>query len=344
MDGMVIGNRKIGGNEPAFFIAEAGINHNGSVEVAKKLIDAAKDAGADAVKFQTYTAESLMSKNTVVPKHVKLKEPLMDMLKKLELNEEEHREIAEYCSQKGIAFLSTPLYNEAVDLLDGLGVDSFKVASCDLDNLPLLKLIAEKGKPIILSTGMGTLGEVGEAVDTIHSTGNKNIVLLHCVANYPPKSEDVNLRAMETLRNAFKVPVGYSDHTVGINIPLAAVALGAAVIEKHFTLDKGMEGPDHAVSADPSDLKNMISGAREIEKGLGTGIKIPADAEIEMKKSFRRSVVVNTAVKEGEVLTAEKLSLKRPGTGIPPKYLNLIVGKKAKRNLEHDELITREDF
>jgi len=343
MTNVKIADKLIGEEQPCFIIAEAGINHNGDVELAKKLIDAAKDAGADAVKFQTFTTEGLLSKNIVVPKHVESRESLFETIRKLELSEEEHYELSNYCNQKGIIFMSTPMDNHSVDLLDNIGVPVFKVASCDLDNLPLLKHIAKKARTIILSTGMGTIGEVGEAVEVIKSNGNNDILLLHCVSAYPPRVEEVNLRAINTLRDAFKLPVGYSDHTIGITIPLAAVAMGAKVIEKHFTLDKKMEGPDHAVSADPVDLENLVLGIREIEKSFGTGVKAPSKDEIVMKKAFRKSIVADVNIKKGVTITLEMLSIKRPGTGISPKYFDFIVGRTVKRDITKDELLSFKD-
>lgn len=339
-----IGNKLIGEEEPCFIIAEAGVNHNGDTKLAMQLIDAAKDAGADAVKFQTFKTENLLSKNIVVPKHVESKESLFDTIRGLELSEEAHYMLSEYCKQKGIVFMSTPMDNNSVDLLEDIGVPVFKVASCDLDNLPLLKYISKTEKPIILSTGMGSISEVGEAIEVIKSNGNADIILLHCVSAYPPKVEDVNLRAMETLRNAFKLTVGYSDHTIGTNIPLAAVALGAKVIEKHFTLDKNMEGPDHAVSADPDDLERLVSGIREIEESFGTGVKVPSKDEIEMRRSFRKSIVAIADIKKGATIMPEMLSVKRPGTGISPKYFDFVAGRKAERDLSKDDLITMDDF
>ena len=333
----------IGEEEPCFIIAEAGINHNGSIDSAKELIAVAKDTGADAVKFQTFTTEGLLSKNIVVPKHVESRESLFETIRELELSEEEHYELSEYCNQKGIIFMSTPLDNHSVDLLDDIGVPVFKIASCDLDNLQLLKYIAKKGQPIILSTGMGTISEVGEAVEVIKSNGNNDIILLHCVSTYPPKAEEVNLRAINTLQDAFKLSVGYSDHTIGITIPLAAVAMGAKVIEKHFTLDKTMEGPDHAVSADPVDLKNLVSGIRELEKSFGTGVKAPTKDENAMKKAFRKSIVAGVNIKKGETITPKMLSVKRPGMGISPKYFDFIIGRTVKRDITKDELLSFKD-
>jgi len=339
-----IANKLIGEGESCFVVAEAGINHNGDIKLAKRLVDVAVDARADAVKFQTFKTEKFISKNIVIPKHIKSAESFFETIRKLELSEKDHYELSGYCKQKGIIFMSTPLDNSCVDLLDTIGVPVFKIASCDLNNLPLVKYIAKKRKPIILSTGMGTMEEIKEAVEAIESNGNNNLILLHCVSAYPPKVEEINLKAMETLRNVFKLPVGYSDHTIGINISLAAVALGAKVIEKHFTLDKKMDGPDHAASANPKELKNLISGIREIEKSLGTGVKTPSESEIEMKKSFRRSIVADIDIKVGDLITPEMLSIKRPGTGLSPKYFNSIIGKKAKRNIDKDELIKIEDF
>lgn len=339
-----IGNMKVGDNEPCFVIAEAGINHNGDIKIAKKLVDSAKACGANAIKFQTFKTEKFLSKNIVIPKHIKSPKSLFNMIKKWELSKKDHYELAQYCKNKKIIFMSTPLDFSSVDLLFDLRVPVFKVASCDLDNLPLLKYIASMKKPIILSTGMGSLTEVGDAIEAIRSKGNNKIVLLHCVSIYPPKVKDVNLKAIETIKCSFKLPVGYSDHTIGINIPLAAVAMGANVIEKHFTLDKNMEGPDHAVSADPGELKSMVNGIREIEYAFGTGEKKPSKSELEMRKAFRRSIVANKDIKKGETITEKKLSLKRPGTGISPKYLDFILGKKAKRNIKYDQLLNFKDF
>lgn len=338
-----IANKQVGEEEPCFVIAEAGINHNGNLRIAKKLVDEAKDAGADAIKFQTYKTDKFLSKNIIVPKHVKA-DSVFDLLKSLELSENDYKKLADHSRKRGIIFMSTPLDFDSVNLLDSLRVPLFKVASCDLDALPLLKYIASKKKPIVLSTGMGTLTEVSEAIDAIKSKGNSNIVLLHCVSVYPPKVEEVNLRAMETMRNAFQLPVGYSDHTIGISVPLTAAALGANVIEKHFTLDKKMEGPDQALSADPDDLKNLVSGVREIEKSFGNGIKVPSKDEIQMKKAFRRSIVADVDIVEGETITKDKVIMKRPGTGISPKYMDLVVGRIAKRNIRADSLLSYRDF
>ena len=282
-----IEDKLIGEEEPCFIIAEAGVNHNGSVELAKKLIDAAKDAGADAVKFQTFKAENVVVKDAQKAEYQKEttgEGSQYEMIKKLELTEEDFRELADYAKEKDIMFLSSPFDKDSIDLLNELDVPAFKVGSGEITNFPLLRYIAKKGKPIILSTGMSTLGEIEEALDVIRSEGVEDIALLHCVSNYPARIEDVNLRAMGTLKQAFKLPVGFSDHTLGITAPIAAVALGACVIEKHFTLDRNLPGPDHKASLEADELKEMVKAIREVEKVLGNGIKRPTKEEEEIKK------------------------------------------------------------
>jgi len=297
-----IGDELIGEEEPCFIIAEAGVNHNGSVELAKKLIDAAKDAGADAVKFQTFKAESVVVKDAQKAEYQKEttgEGSQYVMIKKLELAEEDFRELADYAEKKDIMFLSSPFDKDSVDLLHELDVPAFKVGSGEITNLPLLRYIAKKGKPIILSTGMSTLGEIEEALDVIRSEGVEDIILLHCVSNYPARIEDVNLRAMGTLKQAFKLPVGFSDHTLGITAPIAAVALGACVIEKHFTLDRNLPGPDHRASLEPDELKEMVKAIREVEKALGNGIKKPTKEEEKIKKVAGRSIVAKVDISKG---------------------------------------------
>jgi len=341
-----IEDKLIGEEEHCFIIAEAGVNHNGNVELAKKLIDTAKDAGADAVKFQTFKAENVVIKNAEKTEYQKettgAEESQYDMIKKLELTEYDFKELADYAKKRGILFLSSPFDKGSVDLLDGMNVPAFKIASGEITNFPLLRYIASKGKPIILSTGMSTLGEVEEALNVIGSEGVEDVILLHCVSNYPARIEDVNLRAMETLKQAFKLPVGFSDHTLGITASIAAVALGACVIEKHFTLDRNLPGPDHKASLEPDELKEMVKAIRDIEKALGNGIKRPAKDEEEIKKVARRSIVAKVDIPEGAIITENMLGVKRPGTGIAPKYIDRIVGRKAKENIRNDELVTRE--
>ena len=340
-----IGDKLIGEEEPCFIIAEAGVNHNGSVELAKELIDAAKDAGADAVKFQTFKAENVVIEKAEKAEYQKettdTEESQYEMIKKLELTENDFKELADYAKKVGILFLSSPFDKGSVDLLDGMNVPVFKVASGEITNLPLLRHIAKKGKTIILSTGMSTLGEVEEALIVIRNEGIEEVILLHCVSNYPARMGDVNLRAMETLKHAFKIPVGFSDHTVGITAPIAAVALGACIIETHFTLDRNLPGPDHKASLEPDELKKMVKAIRDVEKALGDGIKKPTKEEEEIKKIARRSVVAKVDIPEGAIITEDMLEVKRPGTGIEPKYMEKVIGKRAKVNIYKDELIYR---
>lgn len=330
-----------------FIIAEAGVNHNGDINIAKKLVDKAKEAGVDAIKFQTFKSENLVTEHA--PKAEYQKETTGDgsqfaMLKKLELSIEDHIILKKYCEEKGIMFISTPFDFESVDLLEKIDVSLYKVSSGDLTNLPLLNYIANKNKPIILSTGMANLGEVEEAVETIFKTGNNKLVLLHCTSNYPTAYEEVNLRAMLTMKEAFKLPVGYSDHTIGIEVPIAAVALGAKVIEKHFTLDKNMEGPDHKASLEPYELKMMVNSIRNIEIAMGDGVKRCSKSEENTKSVARKSIVANRNINKDEIITINDVSFKRPEQGLKPKYIDLIIGKKARRNIYRDEFITFEDI
>jgi len=339
-----IGNKYVGENEPVFIVAEAGVNHNGNVELAKRLIDVARDAGADAVKFQTFKAENVVTRNAPKAeyqvKNTKSNDSQYDMIKKLELSEDEFKEIYKYARKKEITFLSTPFDFESVDFLDELGIPAFKVSSTDLTNLPLLEYIAEKRRPIILSTGMGTLGEIEEAINTIKNAGNEDIILLHCITSYPAKFESLNLRAIQTLREAFKLPVGFSDHSLGIYAPVAAVALGAVVIEKHFTLDRNLPGPDHKASLEPHELREMVRAIRLIEKALGDGVKKPTLEEEEIKKLVRRSLVAKINIPKGTVITKDMIAIKRPATGIEPKYFYKVTGMKAKKDIKKDEVLT----
>lgn len=347
-----------------FIIAEAGVNHNGDLALAKKLVDAAKAAGVDAVKFQTFKSEEIVTPEAEQAKYqtenTGKKESQYEMLKRLELSYDDFRELKEYCDKVGIMFLSTPhSCKDDVDLVAEL-CPAIKVGSGDLTNLPILKYIAEKQLPIILSTGMANMEEVREAVETILSINNQ-LVLLHCTTNYPTALNEVNLRAMETIEKEFNLPTGYSDHTEGINVSLAAVALGACMIEKHFTLDRNMEGPDHKASLEPNELKQLVDGVRNIEyrvangenrekiveelnvtEALGDGMRKPNPSETEVAKIARKSVVAAVDIKAGEIIGENMLKIKRPGTGILPKFLNEITGKKAKENILKDELIAWE--
>lgn len=335
-------------NNPCFIIAEAGVNHNGDVKLAKNLIDVAVDAGADAVKFQTFITEDVLSINAPKADYQKLTtDPLesqYEMIKKLELSKEEHKELIEYSKNQKILFLSTPFDEKSVDLLIELGIPLIKISSGEITNHPFLKYISKKGLPIILSTGMSTLEEVGEAVSVIKEAGCKDLTLLHCTSNYPARFEDCNLRAMKTMAEAFNVPVGYSDHTPGIVVPIAAAAMGACVIEKHFTLDKNLPGPDHKASLEPNELKEMVRNIRIIEKALGSSIKAPVASELEVRDVVRRSIVAKIEIPRGVIITEDLLAFKRPGMGIAPKDIGLLIGKTANKNIIKDEIIKLENM
>lgn len=337
-----IGKRNIGQHNPVFIIAEAGVNHNGSLKLAKKMIDAAQEAGADAIKFQTFKAEELVVRNAPKANYQKRTVPdksQYEMLKGLELSDAEFKELLAHSRKKKILFLSTPFDPGSAELLLGLGMQAFKIGSGELTNIPLLSQVARYGKPIILSTGMSTLAEVRAAVKAIYAAGNRKLVLLHCTSNYPTRYEDVNLLAMVTLRNEFSVPVGYSDHTKGIEVSIGAVTRGACVIEKHFTLKKNYSGPDHKASLEPREFMNMVNSIRNIEKSIGNGLKIPRESENTMRKIARKSIVALKAIHKGEKITHDMVSIKRPGTGISPMYLSKIIGKKAKNNIKANEVI-----
>jgi N-acetylneuraminate synthase/N,N'-diacetyllegionaminate synthase len=336
-----IGNKLIGDGEPCYIIAEAGSNHNGSLEQAKKLIDVAVEAGADAVKFQIYKAETLYSKHT--PEFSYLKgQNVYELIKDIETPREWLKELAGYCEDRNIIFLATPFDFEAVDLLDKY-VPAFKIASFEIVDLELLQYAARKGKPMIISTGMANLGEIEDAINAIKSVGNDDIILLHCNSLYPTPVEVVNLRAMETMRTAFKVPVGFSDHTLGIHIPVAAVAMGACVIEKHFTLDRTLPGPDHSFAIEPDELKELVRCIREVEKAKGSGIKEKSELECEeMYVKARRSIHAKVDIPKGTKITKDMLIVKRPGYGIKPKFIDMVMGREAKKDIKEDEWITWE--
>ncbi|MCI7711629.1 N-acetylneuraminate synthase [uncultured Helicobacter sp.] len=326
-------------------IAEAGVNHNGDIDIAKKLIDVAAESGADIVKFQTFKSENCVSKNAQKAEYqlqtTNKQESQLDMIKKLELDLETHNILISYCKQKNIEFLSTPFDMESVDLLHNLGLKIFKIPSGEITNLPYLRKIGKYNKQVILSTGMANLGEIESAIAVLVDSGTKreNITLLQCNTEYPTPFTDVNLKAMKSLKKAFRLPVGYSDHTPGIAIPLAAVGMGAKVIEKHFTLDKNMEGPDHKASLEPCELKAMVQGIREIELALGDGIKQTSASEAKNKPIARKSIVANCAIKKGEILSESNLYTKRPAGGISPMEWDKVIGTKAIRDFEPDEMI-----
>jgi N,N'-diacetyllegionaminate synthase len=328
-----------------FIIAEAGVNHNGSLELAKKLVDAAADAGADAVKFQTFKANNLVSKSAHKAFYQKqttaADETQHAMLAKLELDDAAHRAIIERCKGRQILFLSTPFDIESADMLEDLGMSIYKIPSGEITNLPYLRHISRLGKEIILSTGMSDLREVENALWVLESEGasRSKITVLHATTEYPCPMEDVNLKAMLTIQKAFGVKVGYSDHTGGIEVPVAAVALGACVIEKHFTLDRTMDGPDHKASLEPGELKAMVSAIRNIEQALGDGIKRPSTSELKNIPIVRKSLVAICDIKKGDLFSSENIGVKRPGTGISPMQWEDVVGKRAMRNFLTDELI-----
>ena len=326
-----------------FIIAEAGVNHNGSVDLALQLIDAAKTSGADAVKFQTFRADRIATRSAEKAKYQQRQaadgESQFEMLRRLELDAAAHRRLIDHCRKGGIQFLSSPFDLQSVDLLDTLEIPLFKIPSGEITNLPFLERIAAKGRPVILSTGMSTLGEVEEAVQVLRAGGATEITLLHCVTEYPAPYAEINLRAMQTLKLAFGLPVGYSDHSPGIEIAIAAVALGAEIIEKHFTLDRSLPGPDHAASLEPKELKQMVAAIRNVESALGDGIKKPALCELPNIPVARKSVVAARALSAGQKLAAADLDIKRPGTGLSPKLLTVLVGRTLRTNVEPDEVI-----
>jgi N,N'-diacetyllegionaminate synthase len=328
-----------------FIIAEAGVNHNGSVDLARQLIDVASISGADAVKFQTFKAENLVVKNTQKAdyqrKTTDASESQFDMIKKLELDVETHKELIAYCQEKDIMFLSTPFDRESIDLLCDLGLQIFKIASGEITNLPYLRHIGSLGKRVILSTGMSNLGEVSDALDVLINTGTlkDNITVLHANTMYPTPMEDVNLKAMLTIQKEFGVAIGYSDHTVGIEIDIAAVAMGASCIEKHFTLDKTMDGPDHKASLDPEELKAMVDAIRNIEKALGSSEKKPSPSEAVNIDVARKSIVASQSIKKGDKLSSKNITTKRPGTGINPMKWDEIIATSAKKDYRMDDLI-----
>lgn len=326
-----------------FIIAEAGVNHNGDIHIAKKLVDIAVEAKVDAIKFQTFKAEELVCKNARKAEYqesnTEKNESQLEMLKKLELNFDMHKELINYCNDKGIMFLSTPFDIKSIDLLEDLDISIFKIPSGEITNYPYLKKIAGLGKKIIMSTGMSYLSEVSDAVEVLKENGAEDITVLHCNTEYPTPIDDVNLNAMITMKNELNINVGYSDHTVGIDVPIAAVAMGATVIEKHFTLDKDMDGPDHKASLNPYELRMMVKSIRNIEKALGSCKKVPSNSEIKNLVVARKSIVAKHDIKKGEIITEKNICCKRPGNGISPMKWNDIIGITAVRDFYKDELI-----
>ena len=337
------GKHIIGGENRCFIIAEAGINHNGSLEQAKALIDAAVEAGADAVKFQTFRAKNLVTPTAPMAEYQKANlgsgNTQFEMLEKLELQVADHKTLIAYCESRNITFLSTPFSIESAELLAELDLPAFKVPSGEITNTPFLRHVASKKIPMIISTGMSNLAEVERAVSVVREVGMEDFVLLHCVSNYPASVASTNLRAMETLATAFRCPVGYSDHTLGITVPIAAVAMGAKVIEKHFTLSRDLEGPDHKASLEPSELKAMVQAIRDVEAALGDGIKRPQAEELNTAAVARKSIVATRRIPESKLIEEGDLQLLRPGTGLNADQIPLVLGRTACRTIEAGEMI-----
>lgn len=341
-----IGNQTVGANHPCLLIAEAGVNHNGSLEVACEMVRFAASTGADAIKFQTFKAEKLTT--ALAPKaayqadSTGANETQLEMLRKLELSEADFHTLFDECRKNNILFLSTPFDEDSADFLASLTMEAFKISSGDITNLPFLAHVARKGKPVILSTGMSNLSDVDLAVRTIRATGNHDLVLLHCTSNYPADPADVNLRAMLTLEQAFQVPIGFSDHTMGIEIPLAAVAIGAHVIEKHFTLSRSFSGPDHQASLEPDELSALVKGVRKVEAALGHGRKQPVEREANTAAVARKSVVTRVHIFAGETFNAAHFIMLRPGTGLAPAMLQYIIGRVARMDIPAGTLMSFE--
>lgn len=331
-----------------YIIAEAGVNHNGDIDLAKKLVKIAKDAGCDCIKFQTFSADRIVTKNAkkaeYQAKNTKNNDSQYEMLKKLELSYKQFKELKNYCDEIGIDFLSTPFDEEAVDLLESIGVKAYKIPSGEITNKPLLQYIGKKNKKILISTGMSTLEEVQKAISWIEETGNKDIVLFHCTSNYPAPFESVNMKAMMTLKEVFGYPIGYSDHTKGIEISLMSVAYGATIIEKHFTYDKMADGPDHKASLDSDELREMVEAIRHIEVAKGDGEKKPTETELSTREVARKSLVWSKDMKIGDIVQQEDLCCKRPGTGVQPENRELFIGKRIIKNCTEDTLVSWYDI
>jgi N,N'-diacetyllegionaminate synthase len=332
-------------SKPTLIIAEAGVNHNGSLDMAKQLIEVAAGSGADYVKFQTFKSETLTTKTAKKAEYqnktTDLNQSQFDMIKKLELDLDAHETLSHHCEVKGIKFLSSPFDHDSIDLLVSMNIPLFKVPSGEITNLPYLRYIGSFGKPIIMSSGMSTLKDIEAALQVLENAGadRANITILHCNTEYPTPFSDVNLQAMQTIKNEFKVSVGYSDHTTGIEIPIAAVALGAEVIEKHFTLDHELPGPDHKASITPDELTSMVAAIRNVEISLGSGLKKPSPSEVKNIPVARKSIVAAIPIRSGDIFSESNITTKRPGTGISPMKWDSIIGKKADHDYERDELI-----
>lgn len=349
MNTINLGGVPVGPGHPSYIIAEIGSNHNGDMALCRRLIDAAAEAGAHAAKFQSWSEASLIAeeeyaRNTQYSDKKKHFGTLREMVRAYQFTAEQHQEAKKYCDARGIAFCSTPFSPEEADLLETLDVPFFKIASMDIVHLPLLRHVARKQRPVVISTGMATLAEIEQAVNIVRAEGNFQIALLHCVSIYPPDYGMIHLRNMATLEQAFGVTVGLSDHTMGTAIPLAAIALGARIIEKHFTLDQEMEGWDHAISANPVEMKTIVEEGKNIFKALGSNQRHVSDEEMEKRKKFRRSLVTRRALQKGMVIKEEDLCAKRPGTGISPNEQNYVVGRKLASSVQEDQVLRWEDL
>ena len=338
-----IGDGKVGDGNPCYVLAEAGCNHNANIDIARKLIDMSVEAGADGIKFQTYKADNMYSKKTPMMQHFKERlsvgenATMYDLIKMTELPYEMHQPISDYCMQMGIPFLSTPFGEDDVDFLDQFDVPAYKIASFEMTHFPLIKKVAGKGKPVILSTGMSTLGDIEKVLEIINAEGNDQVILLHCVSNYPAKPEDYNLKVIQTLKSAFGYPVGLSDHTPGIEVPKIAFAVGVNLIEKHITIDQSLPGPDHYFSLTPDELKELVKVRNGIEKMLGNPQKRCTEAEKSMKYIGRRSLVAAKDIPAGTKIISEMISVKRPGYGLYPELIDNLIGSITVKNIEEDE-------
>jgi N-acetylneuraminate synthase len=349
MEKLIIGNRSFGCGESPYVIAEIGSNHNGDMNLCRQLIDAAKKSGVDAVKFQSWTDSTLVSrseyeKNTTYVDTKRHFGSLEEMVKAYQFTPEQHYEISAYCLEHGVQFLSSAFSEKEVDLLESLDVPMHKIASMDINNYRLLKYIGQTGKPVALSTGMASLGEIEKAVHLLQENCCGQIILLHCISIYPPDYRDIHLRNIPMLEQAFGLPVGFSDHSMGISIPLAAVALGACMIEKHFTLDRDMEGWDHWISATPEEMKGIVEEGRNITQALGVSVRTVSQDELEKRKKFRRCIVAARDLPKGHKIGFDDVDFKRPGDGIHPEELSYVLGRSICRALTYDEKITWADL
>jgi N-acetylneuraminate synthase len=344
MNTVNLGPAAVGDNSSPFIIAEIGSNHNGDMDLCRDIIDAAVEAGADAVKFQSWTEDTLISeeeykRNTEYENKKKHFGTLREMVREYQFTPDQHRIIQEYCEEQDITFCSSVFSEQEADLLEELDVPFYKIASMDINNLPLLDYVARKERPMIVSTGMATMAEIEQAVHTIQEAGNDEIVLLHCVSVYPPEMDLMNLRNMETLQAAFNVPVGFSDHTLGTSIPLAAIARGACVVEKHFTIDKDLPGWDHAISANPEELESLVTEGGQIHRALGSTVRTVSQAELDKRVHFRRSAIAQESIEAGQILEEDKVAFKRPGSGISPAEFEYAEGHQLKDSIEEGEVI-----